>query len=155
VSGLLAWMEGSALAVWTRESPSLLAYPTILTLHSIGLGIVVGAGAVIDLRLLGYARRIPLAALTALFPMIWVAFAVNALSGVILFIADATIKSAQPVFWIKLTCIAAALAVTVRIRRTLQLAGTTSDVPPGRGLAVLSLLFWAAAITAGRLMAYL
>ena len=55
-------MEGTALAAWTRESPSLWAYPTILTLHSIGLGVVVGASLVLDLRLLGYGRRLSMAA---------------------------------------------------------------------------------------------
>ena len=71
-------MEGTALAAWTRESPSIWAYPTILTLHTIGLGIVVGASVVVDLRLLGYARRIPSVDLAPLFPVMWWAFALNA-----------------------------------------------------------------------------
>ena len=42
VTGVTAWLEGSALGVWTRESPSIWAYPTILTLHTVGLGVLVG-----------------------------------------------------------------------------------------------------------------
>ena len=42
MTDLLASIEGSALAVWTRESTSIWAYPTILTLHTFGLAIVVG-----------------------------------------------------------------------------------------------------------------
>ena len=104
-----------------RESPSIWAYPTILTLHSIGLGIVVGASVVIDLRLIGRARALEMADLSALFPVIWWAFAVNALTGVLLFIADATRKSAQPIFFVKLGCIVLALVVT--LSRTFDAGG--------------------------------
>jgi len=153
-----AWLEGTALATWTRESPSIWAYPTILTLHTAGLGIVVGASAVIDLRLLGFGRRIQLAALLPLFTIVAWAFALNAVTGVLLFIADATMKSKQVVFYVKLTLIGLALWDTVALRAGL----TRSDGSGGarsardlRRLAMASLVLWTGAITAGRLMAYL
>jgi uncharacterized protein DUF6644 len=151
---VLAWLEGSALATWTRESPSIWAYPTILTLHTIGLGIVVGSSAVVDLRLLGFGKRIPPSSLLPLFRIIWWAFALNAATGVVLFMADATTKSVQLVFYIKLLLIALALFATITARRILE-----SHEPqlPSRAMsvAIVSLLLWAGAITAGRLMAYL
>jgi hypothetical protein len=156
-------MEASGLGTWVRESPSIWAYPTILTLHSIGLGIVVGASVVIDLQLLGRARGLKRTDLAALFPVLWWAFAVNALTGVMLFIADATRKSAQPIFYIKLACIAVAVIVMWRAQK---LAGATGANPGSisgpdlvtaqhKLLAVLSLTLWVGAIVAGRLMAYL
>jgi hypothetical protein len=151
VDSLFAWMEGTAIAAWTRESPSLWAYPSILTLHSFGLGIVVGGSFAIDLRLLGWARGIPLAALTPVIRIIWWAFAVNAASGLLLFMADATTKATQPVFLLKLACIALALLVTAAIARRMRHA---PDVPIGPLLPIASLLLWLGAITAGRLMAY-
>jgi hypothetical protein len=147
-------MEASGLAAWVRESPSIWAYPAILTLHSIGLGIVVGASMVIDLRLLGRARALAMTDLTPLFPVIWWAFAVNALTGVLLFVSDATRKSAQPVFLVKLGCIALALAVTMRIRSMLRREAAMPE-PSHKALAAVSLVLWLAAIAAGRLMAYL
>jgi hypothetical protein len=155
MSGLLAQMEASGLATWVRESPSIWAYPAILTLHSIGLGIVVGASVVIDLRLVGRARALALTDLVALFPVIWWAFAVNALTGVLLFIADATRKSAQPIFFVKLACIALALFVVLRTRSVMVSSGAAPSRAASRTLAVLSLVFWLGAIAAGRLMAYL
>ncbi len=163
MSGFLVWLESTGLAAWTRESPSLWAYPTILTLHTVGLSIVVGASAVVDLRLLGAAPRILVGALSPLFAFIWIGFVVNAGSGVLLFIADATNKAGQTVFYIKLACIAAALIVTSMTRSVvaadalpqLGSGGAASEGPRARTLAGLSLLLWAAAITAGRLMAYL
>jgi hypothetical protein len=155
MSGLLAQMEASGLATWVRESPSIWAYPTILTLHSIGLGIVVGASVVIDLRLMGRARSLAMADLSALFPVIWWAFAVNALTGVLLFISDATRKGAQPIFFVKLACIALALLVTLRTRSMLVGPETASRAASPKVLAVVSIVLWLAAIAAGRLMAYL
>ena len=159
MGGVIGWLEASSLAVWTRESPSIWAYPTILTLHTVGLGIVVGANAVIDFTLLGFAPRLPLQSLGPLFPVIWSAFALNAVTGMVLFIADATTKSHQPVFYIKLTLIALALWNTALIRRVMSVEreGPVPANPLGRSkrLAVVSLLLWTGAIAAGRLMAYL
>ena len=149
------WLEGSALGVWTRESPSIWAYPTVLTLHTIGLGVLVGANAVIDFRLLGFAPRLPIPSLVPLHRFMWVSFAINAVTGIMLFVSNATTKATQPVFYIKLALIALALVVTARIRRTVEREPALDNAGPGRRLAALSLLLWAGAITAGRLMAYL
>jgi len=153
------WLQGTALAVWTRESPSVWAYPTVLMLHTVGLGVLVGANAVIDFRLLGYAPRLPIPALAPLYRFMWAGLAVNATTGAMLFASDATTKAGQPVFYVKLTLIALALAVTAMIRRAVERGRASGDgdlsLRPGRRLAALSLLLWAGAITAGRLMAYL
>jgi len=156
---MMAWLEGTGLATWVRESPSLWAYPTILTLHTVGLGIVVGASAVVDFRLLGYARRVRLVDLSPLFALMAWAFLLNAATGVLLFIADATTKSRQPVFYVKLSLIFIALWCTFGTRQIVREGNPESAagaVPAnGARLAVASLLLWAGAITAGRLMAYL
>ena len=154
----MAWIEATALATWVRESPSLWAYPTVLTLHTVGLGIVVGASTVVDLRLLGYARRIRLASLVPLFRLMVVAFALNLATGILLFMADATTKSKQPVFFVKLLLIFAALWCTMRVRQVVAADhGRWDETVPARAhrLAWFTLLLWAGAITAGRLMAYL
>jgi len=157
--GVTDWLEGSALGVWTRESPSIWAYPTILTLHTVGLGMLAGANAVVDFRLLAFAPRLPIASLLPLYPFMWSGLAINVVTGTVLFVAEATSKASQPVFFVKLTFIALALATTVKIRSSVLLdptiaqSGTVSR--RGRQLALLSLLLWTAAITAGRLMAYL
>src|SRR5690606_23846267 len=125
--------------------------------HTVGLAMVVGASAVIALRLLGAGTRIPIATLVSLFPFIWIGFLINAASGLLLFIADATTKSQQTVFYVKLACIAVALGATVMTRPLLASAvgSTLPAASKGRALAAVSLLFWAGAILAGRLMAYL
>jgi hypothetical protein len=156
VANFTAWLEGSALGVWTRESPSIWAYPTILTLHTIGLGVLVGANAVIDFRLLGFAPRLPIPSLVPLYRFMWAGFIINAITGIMLFVSNATTKARQPVFYVKLALIALALLMTAAIRRTtVEPEAPPSDAHAGRRLAALSLAMWTAAIAAGRLMAYL
>jgi len=156
---MLPWLEATALATWVRESPSILAYPTVLTLHTAGLGVVVGAAVVVDLRLLGYARRIRVATLEPLFTVMACAFALNLVTGVLLFIADATTKAKQPVFYVKLGMILIALWCTFATRRIIRdnSEDTAVDTVPAHGarLSMASLLLWTGAIVAGRLMAYL
>jgi len=159
VTDFTTWLQGSAVGVWTRESPSIWAYPTVLTLHTVGLGVLVGANAVIDFRLLGFAPRLPIPSLAPLYRFMWAGFVINAVTGAMLFASDATTKARQPVFYIKLTLIALALVVTAVIRKTLERGPALREVDPGPGpcrrLAALSLVLWAGAVTAGRLMAYL
>jgi len=148
-----AWLEGTALAIWTRESPSIWAYPTILTLHTVGLGIVVGSAFILDFRLLGVGAGIPTGEMRRIFPLFWFGFFINLVSGVMLFVSEAADKGTQPVFLIKLGLVAAGVVVTSRLRHV----AFDADVPPvrARTLAKLSMMIWAGAIVAGRLMAYL
>ena len=151
----MAWLqsiEGSAWAIWLKESPSLWGYPALLFLHTVGLSFTVGPSVVIDLRILGVGRRIPLPAFDAFFTVIWIAFAVNAASGAVLFFSDATAKLENPAYLVKMTLVFLAAALTIAIRRrVLRSAGV--DVST-QYLAAASILCWFGAITAGRYMAY-
>src|SRR5687768_727951 len=87
---MLSWLETTALAVWLGASPSVWALPTVLTLHTTGLAMLVGASWVLDLRLLGISRAIPLSAFRWVFPVVAVGLVVNLVTGVLLFIKSAT-----------------------------------------------------------------
>src|SRR5690349_21485546 len=103
---ILVTLENSAFSNWLRESPSLLAYPAVLTLHTLGLAILVGASWMLDLRVLGVGRAIPLTALARIFRVMWIGFWINTISGVALFAADATGKGSTRLFLFKLLLIA-------------------------------------------------
>lgn len=151
-----AWLENTVLSVWIRESPSMLAFPGILVLHAIGMAFLAGPNAAIDLRILGFARGVPRSLMKRFVPVMQVGFIVNAFSGLLLLIAYPTKALTNPIFYIKLGCIAAAVAVVVWMRRTLFLPHLDS-VPVNsrvKFLAVASLILWAGAIFAGRLLAY-
>lgn len=153
----LTWLEQSGPATWVRESESIWAYPTILTLHTIGLGLLVGSDVVVSLRLLGVASGLPLGPLVTLFRVMWVGFLVNAFSGAALFAADATTFARQPIFYLKLGVILLGLVTAGLLQRALARQAdseATNATRPMKTLAAGSLLLWGGAILAGRLMAY-
>jgi hypothetical protein len=153
---VLQRLQDSAFAMWVVGSDSIWAYPTILTLHTVGLAIIVGAAFVIDLYVLGIGHDIPLPQMRKTFGFFWAGFAINLASGLVLFAVAAVAKSRQPVFFVKLTLIAIAIVVTTRLRRRAFVTANAAAVSgSARPLAIASLVLWAAAIVAGRLMAYL
>lgn len=157
VHDFLLLLENAAFSTWLRESGSVWAYPTVLTAHTLGMGILVGANAALDLRLLGVARQIPVGPMLAIFRALWSGAAISAVTGVMLFCADATTKGTTAVFFVKLGFIACAIMVAVMLRRKVYGQGADAAVvtATARALAVASLILWTGAITAGRFMAYL
>src|SRR5215831_4912257 len=149
----LATIEQSGFSTWIRESPSVWAYPTVLFLHTIGLGFLVGASMAIDLRILGFANGLPLSSLDKFFPVMLFGFVANAASGVILVMIDATTMLVNPLFYIKIGLIALALFTGMRIRKQVfrdPLADTHPVTLNTKMFAAASLLFWVGAVTAGR-----
>ena len=153
----LTRLQESDFAAWVASSPSLLAYPSILTLHTVGMAIVVGTCVVMDLRVLGVAADVPLSALRRAPRLVWSGFLINAATGLALFTTDAEHKAMHTVFYVKLTLIFLALVVYARIRALVFRAPVA--VPrvsaEAKALATISLVLWTGATVAGRLMAYL
>ena len=150
----LTAIEQSGFCTWVRESGSMWAYPLILFLHTVGLGFVVGTCMVIDLRLLGYAPRIPLKPIERFFPLLWAGFWISAISGTILLAADATTKVISTIFYVKMAFIALGVSLIPKLRTSVLRDGGV-PVSKGKLVAAISLACWAGAITAGRLQAYL
>ena len=149
---LFLWLESSALSLWIVQSPSLFAFPGILAAHTVGLGLLAGLNAALDVRLLGAAPRIPTSAFLRFRPVMWFGLWLNVLTGLLLLLAYPTKALTNPVFYLKLALIAGALAI---LRILLRDSRTDTGVRRRtRVLAALSLVAWAATITAGRLLAY-
>src|ERR1700750_2144787 len=101
-----SWLQDTPFAHWVASDPSLLAYPTVLTLHTVGMAIVVGTRVVMDLRLVGGAgQRVAPRAFGGAPKLVWGGFLINAATGIALFTTDAEHKSTQTIFFIKLTLI--------------------------------------------------
>ncbi len=161
VNGFFAAVETGALSTWIREANTLWAFPFVLILHTVGLAFLVGVNVAVGARTLGVAAGVPLSSLSRFFPVMWLGFWVNAVSGVLLLIAYPTKALTNPLFYAKLVLIGAALALTVPVRRQMRRDSgndpvSSPSIVPGRlkVLAVLSLACWAASITAGRFLAY-
>ena len=158
MDSLITQLDQSGLAVWIREGGTLSGYPLILFLHTLGLGTLVGLNAAIDLRLLGFAAGVPLKPLERTFRLMWAGFAINAVTGSLLFIADATKHFSNPAFFVKLFFVALGLVNLTMIRRKVFRDSLLDERPvpmKARILAVTSLSCWLVVISAGRLMAYI
>jgi hypothetical protein len=154
---LFLWLESSGFSVWMRESPSVFAFPMILAVHTIGLGLLAGVNVALDLRMLGFAARIPLLTFRRFLPFMWLGLGLNVLSGLALLAAYPTKALTNPVFYVKLGLIAAALAILRSVRRFRLADGAAPAIPGLRSakmVAVASLVCWAGAIAAGRFLAY-
>ena len=153
----LVWLHDSGLGTWVRESLSIWSYPTVLTLHTVGLALLAGFSIAIDLRILGVARRAPLAPMASFFPLMWFGFWLNALSGTLLFMADAIRKAVNPAFQVKLALVAFSVIVLRVMQRRLFRPGASVEAASSttaKLLAAASLMGWLGAIAAGRLIAY-
>ena len=150
-------IEESGLSVWIRDSPSIFAFWFILSLHAVGMGMLVGASVIIDLRILGVAKDLPIAPLKSLYRIIWSGFWVQVVTGTLLVIGYPTKTFTNPDFYIKIVLIALAVVVMQMMKN--RVFGDPSLSEPammmkGKALATWSLVLWVGAVTAGRLLAY-
>jgi len=155
--GLLTQLENSGFSTWVRESNSLLAYPLILFLHTLGMGLLAGTSGLVALRILGLAPEIPMDSMERLTPIMWGGFWLNTITGITLFCPDATIKAISPVFYTKMVFVALAMVLTVSIKKNVFRDPLVDKRPTpmnSKALALASLICWLGAITAGRLLAY-
>lgn len=151
-------VEASGVGRFMREA--LYAYPAAEVVHIIGIALLFGSIALVDLRLLGLGRRVPLHALVGFAtPLSIVGFVIAACAGLLMFTAHADEFLTQPLFMLKMGLILAG-----GINAAMLHAGPLRAMPddPGavfpprvRLAAAVSLVVWLAVIACGRFLAYL
>lgn len=152
LAAIAEWVAATPFAAWAMSSP--LAYPVANTVHVLALVLLLGGIGLVDLRLIGLFRSLPLQPLTkALTPIAATGVLILAASGSILFAADAKALAQSGTFRLKLILIAIALANVALFRWRYGVVGNRP--PPGaRVLALISLLLWICVAIAGRMIAY-
>lgn len=151
-------LEATSAGRFMRES--LWAFPIAETIHIMAFAIVVGSIVVLDLRLLGLSRRVPVAKLSShIVPWTIGAFAVAVASGLSMFTAHTADYLTNPVFMLKMGLILAAGVNAAMLHIGAMQAGDAWDVDAGTPLRVkvaagLSILLWLSVIACGRLLAY-
>jgi hypothetical protein len=153
----LVYLESMAFSQWVKDAPTIWAFPTILIVHTLGMSIVAGVSAIISLVVLGFWPAVPIKPFERAFPLLWFGFGVNAVSGTMMLVADATTKLTTPDFYIKMAFVFAGLYVLIRMRRQIFEDPQLDQAPvSGRAkmLAWASLACWFGAIISGRLLAY-
>jgi len=155
--GFLAWLESLQISIWVGQSSSVWAQPTVLTLHTTGMAVLVGASWVLDLRLLGIARHIPLSEFRWVFRAAALGLLLNLPTGLLLFFYRATAWGTAIPFLVKMGLVVASAATLIPLRSLVMRSNPEQREVGGntRLLAIASIALWASAVTAGRLLAYL
>lgn len=154
----MEWLESTALAEWVRTS--LVGYPFVLTVHSVGMAIMVGLVSVINLRLIGRFGRIPYGSLHGLLKLAWYGFAINVLTGAAIFTSQAASYIRSPVYLLKMAMVLGGAIIAWKMQPILRRDASGWDggvaMPSSlQTLAKVSLVMWLMAIITGRFTAYL
>jgi hypothetical protein len=160
VYDVLAWLENSALGHAMRGA-GVWTYGIVNLVHITGVATLFGSVLVLDLRLLGLWRSIPLRSIKVpTLPMAKAGFVVAAISGSGLLAANATEYAGNPFILIKFPAIGLALLnIAVVHRHAAWTAPETYlpgiDTPRALRMAgALSLACWGTALAAGRMIGY-
>ncbi|RJG27482.1 hypothetical protein [Massilia cavernae] len=157
-AGLLGWLEATPLAAAMRGSTWM--YPIVEIFHITGFAILVGSVALFDLRVLGFARALPVQALARhLLPWAVASLGLIVPAGLMMFSAHPHDFAGNPVFQLKLSLIALAglnaAWFHLGVYRGAASWNTQVAAPPlARVQAAASLAIWIAVICCGRLLAY-
>ena len=146
-------IEDSGLSMWVRDNP----FWAILSIHALGMAVLVGASMLVALRVLGIPKGLPFAPLKRLYSFIWLGFWIQCVSGMLLLIGYPTKSLTNYDFYIKMVLIVAGMVAMVMLKKRVFTEPALSDTDlrlRGKALAILSLLFWAGVVTSGRMLAY-
>jgi hypothetical protein len=153
----LLFLEDLSFSHWVKEAQTIWAFPMILFVHTFGMSIVAGGAAMLSLVLLGFWPAGPIKPFGRMFPLLWVAFGINAVTGTMMLVADATTRLTSFDFYLKMVFVFTGLFLLVRMRRQIFQDPQLDRAPlPGNAkmLAWATLACWFGAIISGRLLAY-
>lgn len=160
IQSLLQALQDTSLASFIRESGS--AFPTLESIHVIGIAIVYGTIAVVDLRLLGVAshRRSALRLIQDLLPFTWVAFVVCVITGLLMFCANGTTYVQNTAFLCKmgLLMLAGLNMAIFHLGVFRRIAEWDVTLPPptkARFAGLSSIVLWAGVVFMGRWIAFI
>ena len=149
------WLQSLSVSTWVSESDSIWGFPTVLFLHSVGMGLSAGSAFIIGLRLLGVGRPLPVSSLRVLFKIFWGGFVLNFITGSLLFAAHATTTGYVPMYYAKLALILVGVILLFPMRRFVDSDASDGVIPARlKAVALVSLGVWIGVITTGRLIAY-
>lgn len=152
---LLKSLDGTWIG--TTVKTSVWIFPVLETLHFIGLAILIGGIAVLDLRVLGVCKGVPVGPLHKMLPLVFIGFGINLVTGVLFFLSDPLGYGVNPSFQLKMILVLLAglnaLWFELRLARHVSEWGAGADCSRHAKIVCgLSLFLWAGIITTGRLL---
>jgi len=136
------------------------SWPTLESLHFLALCTLIGSLLIMDLRLIGFQRVIPLSAVHSLMPVAIVSFVVNLITGLGFVFGDPRTYTSNWSFWAKMICVGLAgvnfIVYYLRVEPVLLRNGPNEPTPMlAKAVGTASLIFWFSVLSFGRLLPYL
>jgi len=156
--GILTWIENSALAQVLIETP--WAFPTLETLHFIGLILLMGSLYVMDMRLMGFGRAMPIAAVLRFVPVSVIGFLINLSTGIGFLFTDPFRYYPNLAFRLKMLAIVLAGLNLLWFKLALNVKALEAQNSSDPGLMIrwiggISMLLWTSVVVLGRMIPYL
>ena len=155
---LIQWLQATPMSLWINQSTWV--WPLCETLHFIGLSLLVGVTGFFDLRLIGFFKRVPIAAAKDLMPLALIGFAINAATGVVFLIGLPGQYLHNRIWWFKagFILLAGLNALLYEARWSAKVLALPVDADtPGsvKLIGVVSLASWLAVLYCGRMLPFL
>jgi len=153
----LSYLEASAFSEWVLTS--MLGFPTLIALHSVGMAVAVGLSFMVTLHLnrvfIGFkAQLIP----RLLGIAVW-GFILNLITGLALFVSRGPEYIESYIFLIKMLLVVISAMILFWLRQYLRPMNLTTEVSvadrTAKNISLISTVTWFGAVIAGRLIAYL
>jgi len=133
-------------------------WPTLETLHFVGLCLLFTTVLIVNLRLLGLIRVVPYAAVYQLLPIGMLGFAINLITGMLFFIGIPNQYNANPVFYWKIIFVLLGGLNTAyfMLADDSWRAGPGVSAPAGSRVAAASAIFiWVAVLYCGHMLPFI
>lgn len=133
-------------------------WPTLETLHFVGLCLLFTTVLIVNLRLLGMIKVVPYSAVYQLLPIGMLGFAINLVTGMLFFIGIPSQYNNNPVFYWKIVFVLLAGLNTAyfMLSDDAWRAGSGNDAPAGARIAAASAIFiWAAVLYCGHMLPFI
>jgi hypothetical protein len=154
-NSILKRLDHTGISTYLRESE--YGFVFFLTIHILGMSCLVGANAIVSMRILGVASSIPLPPLRRLFPVMWTGFFMADLSGVAIGLAHASTRLWNPILAVKLVIIAIAAPNMLKMQKRIfddPKSSKGTQPQSAKKMAAAQLILWLLVLVAGRLVAY-
>ena len=154
------WLHSTTLS-WAVAGGVPWIWPLCETLHFMGLALLVGIVGVLDLRMLGMAKELPIGPLQRLMPWAILGFAINLVTGFLFFAGDPfqyihNVAFAFKLIFIGLAGVNAILFYVTGLYRRVDNVGAGHDVPlAAKVVAATSLFLWVGVMYWGRMLPFI
>ena len=154
---LVTFLKATALSHWIVETTWV--WPLCEAIHFMGLSLLIGMIAPLDVRLMGFMKGVPIAALRRLVPWAVAGFLINLVTGLVFFIGAPSQYIANTSWWLKVLFLLIAgvniLAFETQRSRILAMAPGRDTPAAVKAIGAVSLVSWFMVLYWGRMLAFL